>query len=126
MDVGSLLRQYKEVIEKMEEINLQKTQLHGERLEIEGRLRSAFETAGIDSFSDKEIGMSVTVKKDMRAKYDPEHWDEIVRWAGATGNIDCIHRRLSDSKIKALLEEGVRFPRGLTLESYEKISYRRS
>jgi hypothetical protein len=75
--------------------------------------------------SVKGGGLTVSFKADFHAKYSPELWPEIVKWAVETGNDHIIQRRLGDAKVIELVDNGIALPDGLTLEQYVKLNIRR-
>ena len=61
----------------------------------------------------------------LRAKYDPEKWDGVMKWAVETGNTHIIQRRLTDARVEELIRLKTALPEGLSVETYTKISVRR-
>jgi hypothetical protein len=74
----------------------------------------------------KSEGLTATVREKWRAKYDPEKWRDLLTWAGATGNVAVVQRRLGDKAVMELVDAGVVLPEGLSVEAYSELEFRRS
>jgi hypothetical protein len=124
VSVGDVLENLRAVIDLRERLAALDRDLSARKQTLELALIQHHESSGVDSLS----GGGVSVSFDdhaMRARYDPDRWEDIVRWAVATNNLHCIQRRLTDSRIEDLIAEGVALPDGLTLETYTRIAVRR-
>lgn len=73
-----------------------------------------------------ESGLTVTLRDKWKAKYDPERWGDIVDWMRSIGRDDLVQRRLNDSKIMDLVDNGVALPDGLAVESFTQLEVRRA
>lgn len=123
-NVQAVLAELREVIDERERLAQEDRTLAKRRERLEGELLSFHESSGLDSLSG--AGLSVHFDSAaMRCKYEPDRWTEIVRWAVESGNDFIIQRRLTDTKVLDLVENGVELPPGLTLESYTKLGIRR-
>jgi hypothetical protein len=122
-DIGGLLAELRSVIDQREQLAQQDRDLSRRKTEIEQQLKHWHAETGLDAV--KGNGLNVSFKQSMRAKYEPEKWADIVRWAVATGHDYIIQRRLSDAKIEDLALNGTALPDGLTLEGYTDLSTRR-
>lgn len=123
-NISDLLAELRSVIDERERLSEQDSRLSKRKSAIEFELLGIHAATGLESLSGN--GMGVTFKDDaMRARYAPEQWNAIAKWAAETGNMHIIQRRLSDAKIVDLVMEGVQLPEGLTLETYTSISTRR-
>jgi hypothetical protein len=124
IDMSELLAGLRSVIDEREELARQDKILSERKSRIERELMQFHESTGLESCSG--AGMSVTFNDDaMRAKYDPEQWPGIVKWAVESGHDYIIQRRLTDAKILDLVANGVALPEGLTLEPFVKMNIRR-
>lgn len=121
--IGQLLDQFKAVIDERESLAIRDLELGKLKVDLERRIKDHAEATGLNQFANDFI--SVTVSDENRAKIDPAKWDDIFKWAAETGNINLIHRRVSDAKVIALIEEGVELPEGLGIDPYKKLAYRR-
>lgn len=122
-NIGQILDQYKAVIDEREALATRDSELAKLKAALERQMLDHSEQSGVTQFANDFI--SVSVSDANRATYAPEQWDGIVKWAAETGNLNLIHRRLSDAKVVALIEEGIALPDGLGIEPYKKLSYRR-
>ncbi len=123
-NVGSVLQNLRALIDLREKVAELDTALSKRKTELEGKLLDIQKSSGLSSFAD--FGVSVTFDTGaFRAKYDPEKFNDVMKWAVETGNEFIIQRRLTDAKILGLIDEGVSLPEGLSVESYTKISVRR-
>ena len=91
---------------------------------LEYRIREAMEAAGTEKTSAHGVTASIVTK--WRAKYDPAHWGDLVKWAASNGYDYLIQRRLTDTKVMELVDKGVELHPGLSVESYKDINFRRS
>ncbi len=71
-------------------------------------------------------GVTLSVEKDFRVSYDPEKWDDLLRWAVETGNTAIVQRRMGETAVKALIDSGQGQPVGVKLSVYDKVSVRRA
>lgn len=92
------------------------------RDEIESRLMRHCEDEEIETLANDKITFKLVVKQI--ARYDPEHWEDIFKWAAESGNLDIIQRRLGDSKVAELAKTDTKFPKGLSIESINRPSVR--
>jgi phage shock protein A len=122
-NVGETLTRLRAVRDEMEGLNSELSKLESEKSQLEAALMHAHEEQGVDSF--KGGGLTVSFAQAFRAKYEPEKWTSIVKWAVETGNEHLIQRRLTDTKVVELVDGGIALPDGLNLEGYTKISVRR-
>jgi len=91
---------------------------------LELKIRLAMESQGTEKTSAHGVTASIVTK--WRAKYTPEKWGDLVKWAAANGYDYLIQRRLTDTKVMELVDKGVALPEGLSVESYKDINFRRS
>lgn len=123
--ISTILEELRAVIDEREQLSMRDSELSKRKDELEKQLLDYHGESGLQSVK----GGGLTISFDdsaVRAKYDPDKWNNIIRWAVETGNEHVIQRRLTDKKCESLLKEGVAFPDGLTLENYTKISTRRT
>lgn len=121
--IDDCLAELRGVLDEAEKIDEIKSRLAKRRAELESEIIAFSEKSGLTSFKTDKL--SVTVTEDLRFKYDADKWDDLVRWAVDTGNLFIIQRRLTDSRIKSLIADGVALPAGLTQEGHTKVSSRR-
>ena len=123
-DAKELLTALRSIIDQREQLAEQDSRLVKQKSQLEHQLLAFHELTGVDSVTGGGLSVSFD-DAAMRAKYDPERWPAIVRWAIETGNDHIIQRRLTDAKVLDLIENGTALPEGLTVENYVKISTRR-
>lgn len=121
--IGELLADLRGVVDTRELIAEQDKELYARETTLKLTLQRKAQEQGVPGFKSEAGAFSCS--EEMRAKYDPEQWDAIVKWAVESGNQHIIQRRMTDARVKALMVEGVAFPDGLTLEAYIKTSFRR-
>lgn len=122
-NVTDILSDLRATIDEIEESNAALRVLQERKAELEGSLLRMHETTGLEKLTGG--GMSVSFGQKFRARYDPERYAGVLRWAVDTGNEHIIQRRFTDSKVEELVMNGVALPEGLTLEAYAAISTRR-
>jgi hypothetical protein len=91
---------------------------------LELKIKIAMEHAGTEKTSAHGVTASIVTK--WRAKYAPDKWSDLVKWAAGNGYDYLIQRRLTDSKVMELVDQGVELPDGLSVESYKDINFRRA
>lgn len=91
--------------------------------ELERFIIAQSEATGSKTFGDAAV--SVSISSDLRPAYDPEKWEDIVRWATATGNFGIVQRRLGDKVLKSILDSGGEIPPGVRFDPFTKVSVRR-
>jgi len=123
MNTGHLLDQLRAAMDTIDELNQSLSALKKERAAIESQLKDAAEAAGVDSFSNSRI--SVSLKEDFIAAYEPDQWNDLVKWAADTGNFQLIQRRISTKPVKELIDNGCEIPAGVRLEPTTRINVRR-
>lgn len=122
--VRMIMEALRQIKDDKERLAAEEKRLNEAEARIMAELLDYHAQSGVDSLK----GGGVTVSFDdeaMRAKYDPEKWANIVKWAAETGNDHIVQRRLTDSRVVELVANGVALPDGLTLETYTKVSVRR-
>jgi hypothetical protein len=121
---GSLLRSYSAVLSMLDSVGDIEKKLNTLRSAMKEEFVRRASVEGVEKFSGD--GLSVTVKDKAIVKYDPEKWDDILKWLVDSGHGYCVHRRLSEAKIQELMDNGVRLPDGLAFDSIKEVSHRRS
>lgn len=91
---------------------------------LELKIKFAMEENGTEKTTAHGVTASIVTK--WRAKYDPSKWSDLVKWAATNGYDYLIQRRLTDSKVMELVDNGVELPDSLSVESYKDINFRRS
>lgn len=121
--IGPTLEALSDIIADIDHHNECLKSLNERKAEIERALLAFADDTGLDSFATS--GMSIFVRDKMRAKYDPEKWDNVVKWAVENDKTFIVQRRLSDAKIADMFEAGETLPDGLSVEPFQTIQYRR-
>ena len=122
-NIDAALVRLRSIVDQCDDLNGQLATLKTERDAIERGLIGFSEQSGLTAFATE--GMGITIREKLRAKYDPEKWDELMKWAAANDKTYLIQRRLSDTKVVELVENGEPLPDGLSLEPFSTVSYRR-
>lgn len=121
---GSLLKSYLAVLSMLDSVSEIEKKLTTLRSAMKDEFIRRASVEGVEKFSGE--GVSVTVKDKSIVKYDPEKWDDILRWLVSSGHGYCVHRRLSEAKIQELMDNGVRLPDGIAFDSIKEVSHRRN
>jgi hypothetical protein len=124
IDIKSVIKQYNKLSNRYDRDKAKLTKLYHELDDLEQIILAYGKKNKMEKFSID--GVSATIADSFRAKYDPAQWAGIVKWASDNGYLDIIQRRLTDTRLLALQDAGVAFPPGLSLESFKKLSIRRS
>jgi len=74
----------------------------------------------------KNDKISFTVKEEIVAKYEPELWNDILKYASAPGNEGLVQRRLNNAYVRGLIDEGEPLPSGVDFEAIKKSHVRRT
>ena len=122
--IKEVLKRYASCTRRLDKINKQKSSAEVEKQALEHRLLQYGKAMKLDKFAGG--GVSVTLSDGFRGKYNPAQWPDIVKWLVNNGYDGAIQRRLTDSKLLEMSDAGVAFPPGLSMESYKKISVRRT
>jgi len=124
MDIDTTLEEWCEVRGAIDDLNARLKVLSKDRIHLEKRILEYSEETELTKFGNDAVTVSVN-NDALRAKYNPETWPEIIKWAVETSNDHIIQRRLTDAKVVELFNAGTEFPDGLSLEQYAKLSIRR-
>lgn len=122
--LGDLIRWWKDQKALCEDYDAMAKAGRGLLNDIEADIQRKMEEMGIESVA--QDGVNLTLRKKWRAKYEPELWGDIVKWAASSGLDYVVQRRLNDAKIMELVDNGIALPQGLTVESYNDLAFRRS
>ena len=122
--IGELLDELRRIIDAREALAAQDRPLATRRAEIEKEILDHATASGLQQFATDDLSVTVDLHA-MRCRYDPERWDELMKWAVGLERCDLIQRRLNDAKILDLIDNGMALPDGLSVETYGKVSARR-
>ena len=122
--LGDLIRSWKKQKSLVEEYETAAKSARSLLDDIEADISGKMAVLGIESAS--EDGVSISTKTKWRARYDPDLWGDIVKWAAANGVAYIVQRRMNDAKIMELVDNGIALPEGLSVESYQDLAFRRS
>lgn len=121
--ISELLAQYRKHKDRIDEIAAEEAQIRDMMGIIERSIMDTMKDAGLEKAT--AAGVTVTRGEKWRAKYDPEKWAGIVKWCAETGRDYLIQRRLTDSRVMELVDNGTALPEGLTVESFPNLAFRR-
>ena len=126
--VSELLASRKALINLKDKAADELSKIGGQIEDVDRALMGAMKDLGMtkDGAKVSEHGLTATMRTKWRAKYEPDQWPAIFKWAAESGRDYLIHRRLSDAKVMELVDEGVSLPDGLTTEAYPSLDFRRS
>jgi hypothetical protein len=127
MDINALLVKYRDALDHKDEVEAALSAAKRQCEAIEFEIRSALEQTGQWTPGAKvgTDGITCTVCTKWRAKYEPEKWKDIVKWAVETGNEHLIQRRLSDKPVMEIIDTGGTLPEGLSVQPFDELKFRR-
>ena len=122
--LGDLIRSWKQQKALVEEHEAAAKSARALLDDMETDINAKMHELGIESAA--EDGVSISIKTKWRARYDPDLWADIMKWAATNGVSYILQRRLNDAKIMELVDNGIALPEGLSVESYQDLAFRRS
>lgn len=122
--VGELLSAFRQAQDHKDECDAALKRARESCDALASKIKAAMEEHGTEKISAGGVTASIVTK--WRARYDPAAWSDLVKWAAANGYDYLIQRRLTDSKVMELVDNGVELPSSLTVESYKDINFRRT
>ena len=123
MSVGILLNALRANMDRTDELNRELSALKKNRYAIERDLIHQAESAGLEKLANDRL--TVSVREELNAGYDPDHWNELIRWAVEHDAEHIIQRRLSSKPIQELAATGVALPDFIRLEPVTRLNVRR-
>ena len=122
-NIGQMLDDLRDVLDQTDELNGELSRLKKRRYAIEAAIREDSERTGNQQYGNDRL--SVSVKEDMVASYDPALWGELIAWAVETNNQHIIQRRVSTKPVVELIDNGVELHPGIKIEPQTKLNVRR-
>lgn len=122
-NIGAALRKLRLLSDQLDRIEAMKRERNARWVALERYIAEESERVGVSKFSGD--GISVSVEQDIRVSYEPEKWDDLLRWAVETGNTSVVQRRVGEAAIKSMVDAGMGQPPGVKLSPYTKVSVRR-
>lgn len=122
----SLIAALREEIDHKDTINRNLSECNARIDELESQILKLMKPehgAAIEKMT--AAGLTVFPRMKWRARYEPEKWPDIVRWAIDNDQLHIVQRRLTDSRVQDLIDSGVVLPDGLTTEAYPELGTRR-
>lgn len=123
MNIGELLAMKFNLHDRKDELNADLSAVNKSIADVDAALMKQLRESGQTKASDDRV--TVSVKTGWRAKYDPEQWPAIMEELVKSGHGHIIQRRLTDAKVVEMAENGVALPAGLSLESFDNLSFKR-
>jgi len=124
LSAGEICARHKSLLDQKDALNAQLKELNKQIEASESEAMELLTAHGLDKVSG--AGITLYTREKWRAKYDPELWGELVKWAASSGRTDLIQRRLSDAKVLEYVDSGADVPPGLSVEAYTALEFRRS
>jgi len=124
LSAGEICARHKSLIDAKDELNAKLKAINEQIDASESEAREYLTAQGLDKVSG--AGITLYTREKWRAKYDPELWGQLVKWAASSGRTDLIQRRLSDAKVMEYIDSGATVPEGLSVESFIALEFRRS
>jgi len=122
--IGDVMEEFADLLDQIDEHKRSLSLLNEQRRSLEFEIQDIGQNTGLDNF--KTDRLSVKIADKATAKYEPDQWHDIVKWALDNDLLDVVQRRLTASKLQSLAEDGVPFPEGLWLEQIQQVSHRRN
>ena len=126
MKLDELATELRAVLDQLDDTNGILKGLRSRKDSLLFQIQQGMESVGVDSIKNKEAGLSLSIKEDLVAEYDPEKFEEIFKWCASQDRYDFIQRRMSSARIKEFVDSGGALPEGLTLAPLTKVVFRRS
>ena len=126
MKIDELTISLRAILDQLDETNAVLKDLRYKKEGLLFQLQQAMEELGVDSIKNNEAGLSLSIKEELVADYDPEKFENIFKWCADQDRYDFIQRRMSSAKIREFVESGGGLPEGLTLSPITKVAFRRS
>lgn len=124
--VAAALAELKSAMDDLDVIREQEKAAKRKRAAAEAVILYQSEVQELDKFSSPNTPISVTISDKHIVGYDPERWDELLKWAVDTNNGHIVQRRITDSRVWQLASEGVELPDGLELDTVRIVRPRRT
>ena len=126
--MNDLLGRYLELLDEKEELDALVNGIKSSLADIEGAIQNKLEAEDQMKAGTKVgiEGLTVRVREKRKARYDPDRWMEIVKWATDNGKEFLVQRRLNDNVVMELVDQGVPLPTGLSVRCDTGLSFRRS
>lgn len=122
--IGDLIKMYADADAALDAVEAQAKKLRETRDAVKLGIKITMKESGVDRTSAH--GLTVSLREKWRAKYTPELWDSVVKWAMDTGHLQVVQRRITDAAVMELVDNGVPLPEGLSVDSYEDLDVRRT
>lgn len=121
--LSELVRAKRALQDDRDTLNAQ-LKLLGEQLdEVNAAILAKLKESGTESMTVD--GTTVFLQAKSRAVYEPEMWDSLVKWFGDNGYAAAVQRRLNVKVVEEIIESGKEVPKGLSVEMYDDVGYRR-
>lgn len=122
--IGELLEAFAKASDEAAQLSALLASVNSRMAAIKGSIKHKLIETGIDKASGS--GLTASLRDRMKAKYDPEKWEQIVAWAVSSGHDHIVQRRLTDAAVVELVTNGIVLPDGLSVESFTDIDVRRT
>jgi len=122
--LGELIGLYARLDAEVDERDVITSRLIDQREECRTAIMRLMVAQGTEKAS--AAGLTVSTREKFRARYEPDKWPDIVRWAVESGNDHIVQRRLTDAKVLELIDNGVPLPDGLGVEAFTALDVRRT
>lgn len=122
--IADMLADLRAVKDRKDELNAALKEANQQESEFEGEILAALEISGVDKASLNGAGTASRVTK-WRAVYEPDKWQDLVKWCAENNRTDIVQRRLADSRLLEMMDAGKELPVGVTMKPYSELSFRR-
>lgn len=123
LNIGSLLTEYSECISRIQDAEAEVKRHKATQKEMQMEIMRRCEEQGVDRLVGKNISVSVTDKPVVRITGD---WEKVVNDLTEAGCSFLIQKRITASKLQEEMDNGLRLPDGVSIESVRNVSHRRS
>ena len=123
LNIGQLLDEYSSTISKIQESETETKKHKQSQRELQQEIMRRCEEQGVDRLVGKNISVSVVEKPVVKVEGD---WESVVQQLHDAGCSFLIQRRITASKLQEEMDNGLRRPDGVSIESVRSVSHRRS
>lgn len=123
LNLGELLSEYSSTLSKISEADtIAKKHRETQRF-LQQEIMQRCEQQGVDRLVGKDISVSVIEKPVVKIQGD---WEQVIKELSEAGYSYLIQRRITASKLQEEMDNGLRLPDGIAIESVRSVSHRRS
>ena len=124
LKLSQLADRYVELGDKRTQLENEAKILKAEQNDIERMFLRAAEDNDMSKFTAGAL--SISVKDEITFRHDPAYWDEVMEICFANKRYDAVQKRPNSKVLQEMYEEGVLPPNLVKIDTYKKVSVRKS